>query len=367
MKRLLNLCTIWFVLTLFLFTSLEVATRLYLRYSPTDNTRVAHGSIYEGKGWSQQFHADRKRHLEVTSHHKLYTPFSLWREHPFQSKTINVLDTGYRKTVQQPPIPDLKNDTTLVHFYGGSTLFSAQLPDNLTIPSLFAREASSQSNQTVAVSNYGIDGLLSTQEIHLLIEQLTKGMRPDVVIFYDGINDVFNRLIADTPHTFYPRFLGVLDRGLNAKETLLALSRKLAIIQILGLDQPEFILADTEIKKRTQQLLEKYMQQVELVKILAAKYSFTPVFVLQPNIFVGNKILTSEEQVILNAQPKEVLRAFQYAYPRLASAFTNEPTFLDCSNCFDSLKEPVYFDPYHVSDSANAVIAKELLKRISTN
>src|ERR1700721_2351404 len=58
-----------------------------------------------------------------------------------------------------------------------------------TLPVLFSRDFNPASPNCVQVSNFGVEGYLTNQELILLMEQLKAGGHPDMVIFYDGLND----------------------------------------------------------------------------------------------------------------------------------------------------------------------------------
>ena len=71
---------------------------------------------------------------------------------------------------------------------GGSSLWGFGARDDQTIPSLLARKLHERGLK-VEVKNLAELGYVSTQEVIGLIRELQTGYRPDVVIFYDGVND----------------------------------------------------------------------------------------------------------------------------------------------------------------------------------
>ncbi len=86
-------------------------------------------------------------------------------------------EEGVRKTIQ------MKGKKVWV--FGGSAVWGTGVEWNETIPSYLA-------NYGYNVTNYGETGYVSTQELILLIQELKSGFPPDIVIFYDGFNDVFS-------------------------------------------------------------------------------------------------------------------------------------------------------------------------------
>ncbi len=63
--------------------------------------------------------------------------------------------------------------------------------DDSTVASLLSKRLAEKTGYNAEVFNYGQIGYVSTQEVLLLYELLGQGLRPDVVVFYDGINDSF--------------------------------------------------------------------------------------------------------------------------------------------------------------------------------
>ena len=58
--------------------------------------------------------------------------------------------------------------------------------------SMLLAEQNDKAGRSVCVRNYGETGWVSTQElIKLMLELKRTGRKPDLVIFYDGANDVY--------------------------------------------------------------------------------------------------------------------------------------------------------------------------------
>ena len=74
--------------------------------------------------------------------------------------------------------------------FGGSTMWVRAARDDETIASWLQHMLDSR-HSCVDVTNMGQNGYVNTQEALLLAEQLQRGDIPNVVIFYDGYNEVF--------------------------------------------------------------------------------------------------------------------------------------------------------------------------------
>ncbi|HUL72267.1 MAG TPA: SGNH/GDSL hydrolase family protein [Vicinamibacterales bacterium] len=78
-----------------------------------------------------------------------------------------------------------------VGMFGGSTMEGQGAIDDETIPSQFSKLANAGGGPVVYhVTNYGVGGYTFTQSVYKLLELLREGRHFDLVIFYDGANDI---------------------------------------------------------------------------------------------------------------------------------------------------------------------------------
>src|SRR5687768_708204 len=133
--------------------------------------------------WWPAYNTDHLREEEVQ-----WTPYVYIRNPTFAGTHMTVDSLGHRVTPQSAVngAPVLR-----VFFLGGSTTFGWFQRDSFTIPAVAARRLQDAvgDRASVRVTNFGVPGHTFTQEILELMLQLRAGVRPDVVVFYDGIND----------------------------------------------------------------------------------------------------------------------------------------------------------------------------------
>src|SRR5262249_41261232 len=118
-----------------------------------------------------------------------WSPYVQYRQRPFRGQTITVLPGGIRKT-WNVPATDGKRPLR-IWFVGGSSAWGVGARDEKTIPSLLSKEVS-EWGQAVGVLNFGEIGYVSAQEYIWISLKLRDGERPDLVIVYDGVNDVLS-------------------------------------------------------------------------------------------------------------------------------------------------------------------------------
>ena len=101
-----------------------------------------------------------------------------------------------------------------IWFFGGSALFGDGQRDQHTIPSEFARIAES-AGIPVRVHNFGRPAVAMWQEVELFEQLVAAGKKPDLVVFYDGFNDLVGQLNirpSVEPTNYFDSTVGESDR-----------------------------------------------------------------------------------------------------------------------------------------------------------
>ncbi len=111
-------------------------------------------------------------------------PYLGYRLTTLDGQYTNITD-GIRKSYE----PAVSGDRVSVWFFGASALFGDGQRDEHTIPSEFARLAEAD-GIPVEVRNYGRPGTSMWQELELFEQVMATGQKPDLVVFYDGFNDL---------------------------------------------------------------------------------------------------------------------------------------------------------------------------------
>jgi len=83
-----------------------------------------------------------------------------------------------------------------VYVFGGSTVFGTGSSDEFTIPSILQKKFNDNNYKTKVV-NYGFSTLVASQQLQRLLKIPIK--KDDIVIFYDGGNDIVQREIYNKP------------------------------------------------------------------------------------------------------------------------------------------------------------------------
>src|SRR5579859_5472913 len=109
----------------------------------------------------------------------------------FSGKYFNVAN-GIRKTAFQP-----QNYQHTIYVVGGSAIYDSEVPDEYTLPSQLQQLFNTQDGNKYRIENLGsITVNLVQQVARLKTVHLDQG---DIVIFYDGVNDVVESLYYHDP------------------------------------------------------------------------------------------------------------------------------------------------------------------------
>ena len=301
-----------------------------------------------------------------------YHPYVLWRRQPYTGEQIHVDGDGIRRTLHSTC--DGRQFT--IWMFGDSTMWGAGAPDAETIPSLIAAKYEN-SGRKVCVVNYGEKGWVGTQEIIQLMLELSKPdeKRPDEVVFYDGSMESYTAYqsgIVDV-HASYHRFKAYIEgwkrdtkpgfaylQKTNTYHALEGIAEKLSPAK-----KPEGAREYTpqEIASLADAVVENYIGNIDLVDALAEHYHFRPVFIWHPNIDVGHKHLTPEEERLRRMEQNGVpgLDAlFRASYAR--AAHINRPDFYDFGDLLDDRNDTLYVEATHLGPEGNRIIADRVFQ-----
>ena len=251
----------------------------------------------------QDISEEKKRHLCLDFYEIKTSGDELIPNQSTDSITINTL--GFRGAEFSEIKP---SDTFRIFAVGGSTMFGAgATSDETTIPGYLQQILSERDFEfDIEVINSGIQGADSNTELNL-IEQKLVTFSPDLIIMYDGWND------------------------LRANHS------------------PDVVK-------------ENWEKICEFGKV----NDFDVIILLQPIAGFGNKVLTDQE--LKYAQTGEDYTSnlliessliYQNYAKNLSEITTCTKTF-DIRNVFDAETEPIYWDQGHVSDRGNSIVAKSL-------
>ena len=313
---------------------------------------------------------DQIKELQDSAEHQ-FIPFVEFRRRPFQGRYISVDGQGVRTTLNSR-CDDPKS--LRIWMFGDSVLWGSGVSDADTIPSQLARVYAA-SGQNVCITNYAEQAWVSTQELVELLLQLKYSIRPpDVVVFYDGENDILAPH-PDAPQDInvgYYRFRDALKlwheedisplRYLERSNTVRALNLLSAEIH-RRLANPNLpALSPIEIEAAAEASVENYQQNLQAVDALARSYGFRAFYFWYPTSSTGRKPLTAEEQTWVRAEQKHSLQ-FQLKQAGYAICSTlHRPRFLYLGGALDDQRGRFYLDSAHLTSEGNGIMAGKIFQ-----
>jgi hypothetical protein len=348
-KRLLKLIAINAFTFFVLLAVVNWACGLYLKRGAKTKREAL-------PNYSNDFAYAKKVFHDYNSVQHQYEPFVGWKTLPYKGETLVIGGEGTR----QVPSSSKAEDGKTVHFFGGSTMWGEGSDDNHTIPALFAAK-----NPDFETFNHGQLAYNSRQELDALISLYATGVKPDVVIFYDGVNDaafLCPKEIKKLPaHRLVPMYRDKLYVGKTAFikevagkifiENILSVVRK-ATYKPTPQNTPYDCVSNPA---KAEQIAEMMMKNWEMANEIVTKRGGRFVAILQPAAYIG-KPKTDHLEL-----DQELGKNFEVIYGLIKKkiAERNHPWITDLTDRFDG-DDYIYIDFCHVSPNGNAIIASEV-------
>jgi len=296
----------------------------------------------------------------------------------FENSYIKVKD-GIRSTSFQPEVY-----LHTIYVLGGSTVFCAEVPDDYTMPSYLQKLINEKYKNKYRVVNLGASSVNITQEVERL--KSISFQQNDIVIMFDGANDVLQSLYNDDPSGY------IVGKNNNILKKLSPINKFIVFIYQRMEKYSAFVshfldpyrynntplhLSDkTHMDLRKQEMEKIFVSNLILAQKYVEKQNAYFYHFLQPNLFSVNyfsiyEINLKENKYLVGAGIEEV---FKFGYPVLESDVKQLKTkyavnTYDLTKIFDNRDygEELFLDWVHVADKGNIYIAKEIYEIIDKN
>ena len=317
----------------------------------------------------------------------VYQPYTMWRRRAYQGTYTTIDVEGIRRTTGNSP----SDDSIQVWMFGGSAVWGVGAPDHETIPSRLASLLNREFGIDAAVRNLGERGFVSTQEVIYLMRELQSSRRPDVVIFYDGVNDaaavslwpefpgahvsfdtVRDRFEMDTDGGSFRSF--IRSTGFYAASRI--------VLDRLEADPFErdgiiiYSAADTGSTPNYRWLAERgidvWLFNARVVGSMARTYGFMPLVLFQPGLWSSGKPLDPSEESLLASEMEfaglmtlMTVRSEMHSVLEERSSKGDAPEWVvNLNDLFSETQEPVYIDYVHVSEKGNRIAARRIAEEV---
>jgi hypothetical protein len=289
-----------------------------------------------------------------------YEPFVGWKMLPYRGKTLHVEESGHR--THEVPVSQVTNKK-IVAFFGGSTMWGEGSDDQHTIPALF-----NEKNPDFNVINHAQLAYNSRQEVDALITMYSKNVKPDVVVFYDGVNDaafLCPTEITDLPaHRLVPLFRSKLyvKKSAFVKEVLYKtfIENIANVINRISKKNEDTRSAYNCLDgDKAEQIAEIMMKNWELAHEIVTNRGGKFIAILQPAAFIGHP---KTDHLKLD---QELGKNFSEVYRLIKQKISERKHdwIFDLSDKFDG-NDYIYIDFCHVSSNGNEIMASEISKLV---
>ena len=303
----------------------------------------------------------------------------------------------------------------IIFFFGGSTGYSINVPDDYTIPSILAKnlKAKGVSNK---IYNFSMSGLDSSYELNNLITILrntSKKNYPNFIIFYDGFNDSTTSLhySGESLNIRYllavPIFFGQNSFHTNFYYFSEFISNYSTIYEVTIW---KFIKTNYYQKKITpnknyiiEDFVNIYIKNINFADYIGKKVNAETIFFLQP-MAITKKVKTNNELIFSQSKWSKPVSDF---YSILLKKHIDEKNvinikknsimttdkkdsmsgivgssnlalkdaenkivtynFFNISDVFNNTKEEVFIDIGHINSLGNQIVGKKMSELIINN
>lgn len=352
---------------------IEYSLNLGMKYGLLESDlSILKGTILDEKSAIPENYADASWFREYTkeaSHvffQTEWSPYLYWKTRPFSGKYININADSSRKT-WSPPMDSTK-PIYHIFMFGGSTLWGWGARDDYTIPSLVAKILHNKYNVQAHITNFGELGYVSTQELIRYMKELQHKNIPHLVVFYDGLNDIFSALQsneAGIPHNEFKRKSEFEDGIITKVFASFTEHSKLykLIFSIFGKNNHDIKIniESQRLNQLSDNIVNTYAGNMNIIKSISSLYKIKTLFYWQPTIFTKNDLSSSEKIFAKIHAYSEPL--YKSTYKKISTL--EENNFSNISNILSGYNRSFYIDPWHIDEYGNEIIAQKIADDIS--
>lgn len=251
---------------------------------------------------------------------------------------LNIRD-GHRVSYQ-PSDPALT-----VWYFGGSTMYGSSQRDDHTIPSVIAHLAEHDGINIRSV-NFGIESFNNYQETMAFAEALSDGPPPDLVVFYDGANELASAVERvqvgrlDPADIYYqaPSQAERARRGASSE-----------VEKMTGEERTERVVSLAALQ---------YRRGVELGRKLAGAYGVPVVYLWQPQFTTTASAPFSKTLMEHLGLDEHSMNATGQLFSDVLSRSGTGAT--DMLDALSGVDRPTFFDNEHTNELGARLIATKI-------
>ena len=284
-------------------------------------------------------------------------PRNAWRPvNPHRLQDFTSRDLTIRNGERRTWAPPASGQTRLtVWMFGGSTTYGLNQRDDHTIASELARAAAANGIE-LDIHNKGNNGQLHWMESERFAWDLTTEQAPDLVLFYDGVNETWegstlNRFsTGDVPDMYDPTLLDAWENGREGTSTDAPAAPPGA--RLVGRPRGPVLGLVGEAKAT----IDRYDRARALSKSTATAHSLPVRYFWQPSRYSRPLVLSEPHYDTSNENSARVSEQLKVKYlPK---------DVIDLSDSLRGTTEPLFTDDVHHNEEGARLIAAKMFTRI---
>ncbi|MEW5894937.1 MAG: hypothetical protein AB1650_04155 [Candidatus Omnitrophota bacterium] len=299
------------------------------------------------------------------------------KSYPKIFKKTGITETFLNKTGYpgEAPVMPKPADEFRVIVLGGSTVFIG----NPEIPRLIQYQYEKKGCQTVKVYNFGVISSVSSMELARLVFEALD-YNPDMVIFYNGFNDMDHPFAAD-PRPGYPYNYFIYESNPildNDVKKYPGIPLAMYSSNILRYFFPDYFLKSfynlDDLRTRAGYLSQNWKEKIaeiyvtNLIKSQKISRAFGAEFIafFQPSLYV-KKIVTEKEQSFIDPAKMAGVNMIRSEILKRAETARREEglNFIDLSGVFNEIPDTVYEDRVHILQQYQPLIAATIFEHLN--
>lgn len=233
-----------------------------------------------------------------------------------------------------------------VWFFGSSALFGQGARDVHTIPSEIARLAE-EDGIVIRARNFGVPGYWAWQDALLLAQLLTERDHPDMIVMYEGYNDIAGTLPPGSPMEVSTGFSD------QVRDTLIA-----AGAQFSGADTSTTDLIPRTTVRSPENAARVFGRAARLGRVLADHHGIPIAQYLQPSLWTRD--LPVDDATLENIGADREYHVTVSPGWNQARALMAVDGVVDLGDVLDEYDRLVYTDDVHMDERGARIIAEAM-------
>ena len=285
----------------------------------------------------------------------------------FEGRYIHVRDQ-LRVTSNQPASCEKR-----ILVFGGSTIFCNEVPDSFTVCSYLQRMVEEKFPGRYCVMNYGVASVNTAQQWERL--KMVPVDSNDVVLMYDGVNDIFNTLYSNNPGgTIFQMQKDAYESSGTFRffYKIMNRFRGSRLVQLLfdpyTSEAPAHLANGSMLSELGVKLLDQYTGYTAASRDYCYDNGARFHHFLQPDIYIESKWSVYEETMMKYTSYPGARDAFMTGRDLLMKGVvqlnTVDSSSTDLSGIFADSGQEVYLDFCHVAHEGNRIIAAHIFNTL---